>query len=72
MAAWCIWGPKVKIDYLILDAKLLLINVNYVEFFLFLEILQTEKIWQNFSYLLYGKLIIVNKKVVLVVDLDEN
>ena len=34
-----IWGLKVKIDYLILDAKLLLINVNYVEFFLFLEIL---------------------------------
>ena len=35
VAAWCIWGPKVKIDYLFLDAKLLLINVNYVEFFLF-------------------------------------
>ena len=39
VAAWSIWGLKVKIDYLILDAKLLLINVNYVEFFLFLEIL---------------------------------
>ena len=31
--AWCIWGPKAKIDYLVLDAKLLLININYVEFF---------------------------------------
>ena len=26
---------KVKIDYLILDAKFLLININYVEFFSF-------------------------------------
>ena len=33
--AWCIWGPKAKIHYLILDAKFLLINMNYVEFFLF-------------------------------------
>ena len=38
-AAWCIWGPKVKIDYLILNAKLILINMNYIKFFLFLEIL---------------------------------
>ena len=39
-AAWCIWGPKAKIDYFVLDAKLLLINMNYIEFFLFfLEIL---------------------------------
>ena len=30
--------PKAKIDYLILDAKFLLININYEEFF-FLEIL---------------------------------
>ena len=34
-AAWCIWGPKAKIDYLVLDVKLLLINMNYVEFFSF-------------------------------------
>ena len=34
-AAWCILGLKAKIDYLILVAKLLLINMNYVEFFLF-------------------------------------
>ena len=26
-------GPEAKIDYLILDAKFLLINMNYVEFF---------------------------------------
>ena len=31
--------PKAKIDYLVLDAKLVLINMNYVNFFLFLEIL---------------------------------
>ena len=28
-------GLKVKIDYLILDAKFLLININYVEFYSF-------------------------------------
>ena len=32
-------GPKVKIDYIVLNAKLLLINMKYVEFFLFLETL---------------------------------
>ena len=36
-AAWYIWGPKAKIDHLVWDAKLLLINMNYVEFFLFLK-----------------------------------
>ena len=29
----------MKIDYLVLVVKLLLININYIEFFLFLEIL---------------------------------
>ena len=28
-------GYKAKIDYFVLDAKLLLINMNYVEFFFF-------------------------------------
>ena len=32
-------GPKAKINYLVLDVKLLLINMNYVRFFFFLEIL---------------------------------
>ena len=32
-------GPKVKIDYLILNVKLLLINMKYVEFFFYIEIL---------------------------------
>ena len=36
-AAWYIWGPKAKIDHLVWDVKLLLINMNYVEFFLFLK-----------------------------------
>ena len=31
--------PKLKIDYLVLDAKLILINMNYIKKFLFLEIL---------------------------------
>ena len=30
---------KAKIDYLVLNAKLILININYVKNFLFLEIL---------------------------------
>ena len=30
-AAWCIWGPEAKIDHLVLYAKLLLININYVK-----------------------------------------
>ena len=34
-----IWWPKAKIDYLVLYTKLRLINMNYIEFFLFLEIL---------------------------------
>ena len=39
-ATECIWELKAKIDYLVLDTKLLLINMNYVEFlFFFLEIL---------------------------------
>ena len=38
-AAWCIWEVKAKINYLVLDIKLLLININYVKNFLFLEIL---------------------------------
>ena len=32
-------GVKAKIDHLVLDVKLLLINMNYVKKFLFLEIL---------------------------------
>ena len=31
--------PKARIDYLVLDAKLVLTNMNYVKNFLFLEIL---------------------------------
>ena len=38
-AAGFISGPKAKVDYLVLDAKLLLINMNYVKLFPFLEIL---------------------------------
>ena len=34
-AAWYIWGPKAKIDYFVLDAKLPLINLNYVKNFFF-------------------------------------
>ena len=38
------FGAKLKIDYIVLNVKLLLINMNYVEFFHFLEILQIKKV----------------------------
>ena len=41
----------MKIDHLVLDAGFLLINMNYVEFFLFLEILLTKKILTKFFIL---------------------
>ena len=36
-AARCIWALKAKTDYLVLDAKLLLINMNHIIFFFFFE-----------------------------------
>ena len=36
-------GPKAKIDYLVLYAKLLLINNNYVEFFFFFQKFYKQK-----------------------------
>ena len=45
------WGLKVKIDYLILDAKFLPINMNYVEFFLFFRNFIDRKGLTKFSIL---------------------
>ena len=63
--AWCIWGPKVKTDYLLLDAKLLLINMNCIDFF-FKKILKSintqKKNDKNFHTCWYNRLIVVNKK----------
>ena len=42
-------GPKVKIDYIVLNAKLLLININYVKFFFFLESLDTKNLTKLFT-----------------------
>ena len=36
-------GAKAKIDHLVLDAKLLLINMNYVEFFFFFNKFYRQK-----------------------------
>ena len=60
-----------KIDYLVLNAKLLLINMNYVEFFLFRNFI--DKKFDKIFYTYWrDKLIMVSKRVVLVVNLDEN
>ena len=42
----------MKIDYLVLDAKLLLINMKYVKFLLFLEILLIENKILKFFFIL--------------------
>ena len=36
-------GPKAKIDYLVLDAKLLLINMNYIKVFFFFKKFYRQK-----------------------------
>ena len=54
--------------YLILVVKLLLINMNYVEFFLFFRNFIDRKILTKFFILID----VVSKRVALVVDLDEN
>ena len=41
----------MKIDYLVLDAKLILINMNYVEFFLFFRNFIDRKSLTKFSIL---------------------
>ena len=54
-AAWCIWGPKAKIDYLVSYIKLLLVNMNHLEFFFFFwfkKVYKHKKIWQNFLHFL--------------------
>ena len=61
-AAWCIWGPKAKISYLVSYIKLLLININHVEF----------KKKKKLTKLWCGRLIVVSKRVMSVVNLVEN
>ena len=72
-AAWCILGPKAKIDHFVWDAKLLLINMNYVEFFFFLKKFYKQKKFDKIFHTCWcGKLIVVSKTMILVVGLDEN
>ena len=52
----------MKINYLVLDAKLPLINMNYVDFRNFID-------KKNMTKFL---LTMVSKRVMLMVDLDEN
>ena len=71
-AAWSIWGPKAKIDHLVWDAKLLLINMNYVELKKKKKIYRQKKFDKIFNNCCCSKLIIISKTMVLVVNLDEN
>ena len=41
-------GPKTKIYYLVLDTKLLLINMNYVEFFFFRNFIDRKSLTKFF------------------------
>ena len=48
--------------------------MNHVDFFFFLKVYK-QKIWQNISHLLMWQidnLIVISKKVMLVVNLNEN
>ena len=72
VVAWCIWGFKAKINYLVLDVKLLRINMNYIDFFFLKKFYRQKKFDKIFHICWYARLIVVSKKTVLVVDLDEN
>ena len=41
-------GSKAKIIYLVLDAKLLLINMNYVEFFFYRNFIDKKNLTKFF------------------------
>ena len=55
----------------VLEAKLLLINKNYVEFFFKRNFINIKNLAKFFHICEYDRMIIVSKKVMLVVDLDE-
>ena len=71
---WC--GSPMKWNHVvckICHQQLLLINMNYVEFFFsFFRNFIDKKFDKIFHTCWYGRLIMVSKKVVLVVNLDEN
>ena len=69
-------GFKKKIYYLVLNTKLLLINMNIINFYKkkkFRNPIDTKIL--NFFFTpidIYDRLIIVNKRIMLMIDLDEN
>ena len=63
---------KVKINYLVLDVKLLLINMNNVENSFFKKVYRYKKFDKTFYISWCSKLIVVSERVMLIVDLDEN
>ena len=63
---------KVKINYLVLDVKLLLINMNNVENSFFKKVYRYKKFDKTFYTDWCSKLIVVSERVMLIVDLDEN
>ena len=69
-------GLRKKIDYLVLNTKLILINMNIINFKKkkkFRNPIDTKILIFFFTPIdIYGRLIIVNKRVMLMIDLDEN
>ena len=67
-------GPKAKINYLVSYIKLLLVNMNYLDFFFFglKKFINTKKFDKTFYIFLCDRLIVVSKRVMSVVNLVEN
>ena len=59
----------LKIYYLVLDVKLL---INHVEFFFLQKIYRHKTIDKTFHSCWFDRLKVVSKKVMSVIDLDEN
>ena len=67
-------GPKAKINYLVSYIKLLLVNMNHLEFFFFglKKFINTKKFDKTFYIFWCDRLIVVSKRVMSVVNLVEN
>ena len=68
-------GPKAKINYLVSYIKLLLVNMNHLEFFFFFglkKFINTKKFDKTFYIFWCDRLIVVSKRVMSVVNLVEN
>ena len=67
-------GPKAKINYLVSYIKLLLVNMNYLDFFFFClkKFINAKKFDKTFYIFWCDRLIVVSKRVMSMVNLVEN